>query len=152
MSLKEEFDRAYKIIKSEKITTKPIWKKLLQERAYLQEYKHFIEIKISVSQDKNMAQQFKGYVQSKIRSLVLNLEKHKNCMFHPIPTPIDNNKHDTYLFIAIKIKENLQHDFRPVPPFYSIHDTVVSFFKAVQIVQNLSSNIIHITHEQHINK
>ena len=64
------------------------WKRLFKKFPFFSAYSHFIQIQI-LSLNQDIHEKWKGYVESKIRGLLLNLEKFNNALdcleFRPWP-------------------------------------------------------------------
>ena len=97
--------------------TKISWKRLFKKFSFFKAYQHFIQIQIK-SATEEIHEKWKGYVESKIRRLLSNLENYNknnyDCLeYRPWPKayqlPVDPNYpfqvNDTYYF-GIRIKNN----------------------------------------------
>merc|ERR1719285_256282 len=113
--LKAEFNRANEILEGEIVIDNSMWKKLLREKTFFSNHKHFLEVKISASWEaEDLALSWKGFVEAKIRTFVRELEQHDNCQVFPNPNSIGNKvgkTKETYWWIGLDVKERSQYKF-----------------------------------------
>lgn len=112
--LKAEFNRANEILEAETIIAVSMWKKLLKEKTFFANHKHFIEVKIiACTQVEDLALSWKGFVEAKIRTFVQRLEETENCQVFPNPNSISrivNKAKETYWWIGLDVKSKTQYN------------------------------------------
>eukprot|EP00270_Netrium_digitus_P006685 TRINITY_DN1930_c0_g1_i3.p1 TRINITY_DN1930_c0_g1~~TRINITY_DN1930_c0_g1_i3.p1 ORF type:complete len:653 (+),score=92.47 TRINITY_DN1930_c0_g1_i3:46-2004(+) len=86
--MKDEFQRGKEICESFELTPRPDWDKLFESFPFFEAYKHYLQIDITAQTEDDMLK-WKGWVESRLRTLTLKIEKHTMCLLQCHPYPMD---------------------------------------------------------------
>merc|ERR1712217_649668 len=117
--MKAEFERANNILTpGGKIieTKEEYWHKVLEQKTFYSNHKHFLQIKITSKTDE-LTLLWKGFVEAKIRVLVHRLEDVVGCTAFPYPYAVSNiakrngiPTKENYWYIGLDLAEPTQYN------------------------------------------
>jgi len=120
--LLEEFKRGYDVVRNVE-TSKGTWSDVHEEFPFFTDYKHFLMLEV-VAKSEDVFNKFSGWVESKLRILIMQLESVIGLLIHPNPLQYDTCSSDAEwpcgcgMFVALKFSgegayAGQQIDLRP---------------------------------------
>lgn len=143
--MKAEFVRANNVLTPDgRIieTTEDHWLRILEEKPFYSEHKHFLQIKITSATDE-LTLLWKGFVEAKIRVLVHRLEDVQGCTAFPHPYAVSN--------IGIKDEKPIKENYWYIgldletPTQYNLSDPVQGFLAAIRTSALYGENAENLT-------
>lgn len=153
--LKKEFKRGSKILnlgtRNKEITTK-VWKKLLKENTFFQDHKHFIQITI-FSRLNKFYLLWKGFIQTRIRIFLHNLEEFNGIIpfpnpkaFHPYNWTKIKEYNECFWFIGLNIIKKMKYNLTKIVQKFliQIYQNKLTFNGCTIYMKHLKRNDIPI--------
>lgn len=130
--MKDEFERGKEICEVIERGNRAAWSTLFEPYPFFDAYKNYLQIEI-VAPDEDSMRQWKGWVESRLRTLTLKIERHTGSLLqcHPHPgefvDPLRGHPQTTF-FMGLQRKPGTQ---QLENQSFDIRDTVHEFYRIV---------------------